>query len=258
MRKDKDKKRLRKLGNQLKEESLLKIEDLDRNELDRLYLDVKIINQIIDSSELQNYLNTHIDLIDEQYQLMRLKYRIIQNKIENKILKQDGHFQMNRDSIIQLISNFTDPRLSKIRQRDILIKSQYNQQIKTYLHVQNGEKVNFQSAPSNPEAVNSSTNEVNELSKSNSNNKKSKNRTILNSSFLKNTKSTNLISSSSNSSNQFKSIKFNLKPTKLNSNYSNLELKTNRVASDYIFKYSLPDSLDLVLNKYKKSLFNKK
>lgn len=124
----------KKLGKPLNDEQLLETGDLNRSALDRLYVNVSTINELVDSKELELFLNPfHIDIIHEEYELMRLKYKAIRNRIEDKILQKDGHYQTNRRSITQVY--FNDSRLPRASpQRDVLLNSQFDQQIGSHLH----------------------------------------------------------------------------------------------------------------------------
>ena len=128
---------LNKLGEPLIDEIQLEDENLTRTVLDQMYINVITINEIIDSNELYTYLNQFsIDVIDEQYQLMRLKYRRLKNKIENKIFELDGQFQSYQYSIGQPGVVFNNRRIARGLQKELSINSKFNQQIKSLSNAQ--------------------------------------------------------------------------------------------------------------------------
>ena len=122
---------LNKLGGPLIEEIQLEEQNLKRAILNRMYTNVNAINEIINSNELYVYLNPlDINIINEEYQLMRLKYRRLKNKIEDKILKLDAHFYSNRNSIALSDFVFINHRIAaRGLQKELpQIKSNFNTQ----------------------------------------------------------------------------------------------------------------------------------
>lgn len=216
---------LAKLGKELYEEELLTHESIERNDLNKLYVNIDTINQLMNSREFYMFLNPfQVNIINEEYQLMRLKYKRIKDKIEDKILELDGHFQQNRNSIAQLNSDFTDRFPLNIAQRELLANARFNQQLKAFFHPQTKQF----NAPIN----------------------------------LKNKK--NLTEH-----NLFKKLKFSPKFSiwnntrrsisdednkNANKKFLNKSGQRKRVAikSDYLFKYSLPNNMDLIVRKYNK------
>lgn len=252
----------KKLGKPLNEERMLEERDLSRSALDRLYVNVDSINELVDSKELELFLNPfHIDIIHEEYELMRVKYRAIRNRIEDKILQSDGHFQTNRRSITQLQFDLNDPRLPKVTsQRDVLLNSRFNQQIRRHLHQQTADsspkRVRFRALhsddtyrgfsrsiydrPRQEQVITRSTYEQSGFSR-----------------FLRNLvggggvvdipRNTSLNIRSSGQSVYWQRLRQRLEADRKNRQmYQFAGLKP----FEYMFKYSLPNSLDLVMNKY--------
>ena len=258
----------KKLGRPLSEERLLEERKLSRSALDRLYVDVDTVNELIASSELALYVNPfHIDIIHEEYELMRLKYKEIRNRIEDKILEADGHFQTNRNSIAQLRFDLSDPRLPKA-QKEVLRNSQYNQLIRKHLHRQTDDLSKnlkaFKDDPSgffsDPGNQKITANRPRRLPAARSDEVAKKQSSL--SRFLHRFgvrigdlpgspkgRSTGL--PKGGQSFYWQRLRQRLEAeqrSKRNRQFASLK----PFDSDYMFKYSLPNRLDLVMNKYNK------
>ena len=212
---------------------------------------------------------------------MRLKYKEIRNRIEDKILEQDGYFQTNRCSIVQLHFDFSDPRLPK-SQKEVLQNSRFNEQTHSHLHQHKDQpkrvhfrdssenkfskrinrtirddQSNFQSSGNYPKFGNNrpAQRNRNEFSK----------RTSRLSRFLRKFVGGDEVSRNSTNSRLTGYSTGNLTKSNGQSFYwqrlrqrfeaerrkrTNYFTSLNSFDSGYMFKYSLPNSLDLVMKKY--------
>lgn len=274
-----------KLGRPLNEERLLEAGSLNRAALDRLYVDVDSINELIDSRELEIFLNPfQIDIIHEEYELMRAKYKEIRHRIEDRILKMDGHFQTNRKSIAQLHFDLSDPRLPRAR-KTVLLDTQFNEQIRKQLHHQmddGSKRVHFRElalkSDPNKSDLNKTSKEIafagtNATSKNDrgfqgyQDNYQAYSRHLIKPihQMIKNKFSKEQFSLSrflrrfvsggggSNTADKPKRPPVNDPPNQ-SFYWQRLRqrLEAEQRSSDFFFKYSLPNSLDLLMNKYNK------
>ena len=264
---------LDKLGEPLIEETQLEEDNLKRIILDRMYIDVIAINEIMDSNELYTHLNLfNIRIVNEEYQLMRLKYRRLKNKIEDKILKFDGHFQTNRSSIAQLNLDLTNHRIVRALQKEIQLNSKFNQQIKSHFNAQahlsqkSDKLINLEN---NSNWKNAHNNDLRPyfLPNHNPNRTQSNLNQNVNINLNKKVTDSNLTSNVSNFFFEFipKKVFHNevdlLPKSNRHTGEEKLKVKQNlkpflKIKDDYMFKYSLPNNLDLLVKKYNKCSFN--
>ena len=100
----------KKLGSPLADEIVLEQKNLNSRELDRLYVNVDTINKLIESAEFNLHFNPfQIHAVNEEYQLMRLKYKRLRLRIKKLILKKDGQidlsFKLENDILINQFQN---------------------------------------------------------------------------------------------------------------------------------------------------------